>query len=44
VGGVVFGASRTTADVGYAIGADQARESIGPFIGSTTPVGTGDCL
>ena len=44
VGGVVFGASRTTADVGYAIGADQARASIGPFIGSTAAVGTGACL
>ena len=44
VGGVVFGASRTTSDVGYAIGADQATASIGPFIGSTAPVGTGGCL
>ena len=44
VGAVVFGASRTSAEVGYAIGADEARESIGPFIGSTAPVGTGACL
>jgi S1-C subfamily serine protease len=44
VGGVVFGASRTNPDVGYAIGADQAMASIGPFIGSTAPVGTGACL
>jgi uncharacterized membrane protein required for colicin V production len=44
VGGVVFGASRTAADVGYAIGSDQALASIGPFIGSTTTVGTGGCL
>ncbi len=44
VGAVVFGASRTSADVGYAIGADEARESIGPFIGSTTAVDTGACL
>jgi S1-C subfamily serine protease len=44
VGAVVFGASRTSAEVGYAIGADEARESIGPFIGSTTAVDTGACL
>jgi S1-C subfamily serine protease len=44
VGGVVFGGSRLAADVGYAIGSDQALASIGPFIGSTTPVGTGACL
>ncbi|MGI8658196.1 MAG: MarP family serine protease [Candidatus Limnocylindria bacterium] len=44
VGGVVFGASRVSADVGYAIGSDQALERIGPSIGSTAPVGTGACL
>ncbi len=44
VGAVVFGSSRASADVGYAIGADEARESIGPFIGSTAPVDTGACL
>ena len=44
VGAVVFGASRASAEVGYAIGADEARESIGPFIGSTAPVDTGACL
>ena len=44
VGGVVFGASRASPDVGYAIGADQALASIGSFVGSTTPVGTGACL
>ena len=44
VGGVVFGASTTASDVGYAIGSDEARESIGPFIGSTTAVDTGACL
>jgi S1-C subfamily serine protease/uncharacterized membrane protein required for colicin V production len=44
VGAVVFGASRASADVGYAIGSDEARESIGPFVGSTTPVDTGACL
>jgi hypothetical protein len=31
-------------EVGYAIGADQARASLGPFIGSTMAVGTGRCL
>ena len=44
VGGVVFGGSRVAADVGYAIGADQALASIVPFIGSTAAVGTGACL
>jgi S1-C subfamily serine protease len=44
VGGVVFGASRSAPDVGYAIGADQALERLGPAIGSTTAVDTGACL
>ena len=44
VGGVVFGGSRVAADVGYAIGSDQALASIGPYIGSTVAVGTGACL
>jgi S1-C subfamily serine protease len=44
VGGVVFGASRAAPDVGYAIGADQALEILGPAFGSTTAVGTGSCL
>src|SRR5918992_1013120 len=44
VGAVVFGASRRAADVGYAIGADQALERIGPYLGATAPVGTGACL
>jgi uncharacterized membrane protein required for colicin V production len=44
VGAVVFGASRMNPEVGYAIGADDAVERIGPSIGSTTPVDTGDCL
>jgi len=44
VGGVIFGASRMNDEVGYAIGADQATASIGPFIGSTTAVETGACL
>lgn len=44
VGGVIFGASRVNDEVGYAIGADQATASIGPFIGSTAAVDTGACL
>ena len=44
VGGVIFGASRINPDVGYAIGADEAVERLGPSIGSTTPVDTGACL
>jgi uncharacterized membrane protein required for colicin V production len=44
VGAVVFGASRRAADVGYAIGADQALERIGPYLGATAPVGAGACL
>jgi S1-C subfamily serine protease len=44
VGGVIFGASRIDPDVGYAIGADEAVERIGPFIGATAAVGTGACL
>jgi uncharacterized membrane protein required for colicin V production len=44
VGAVVFGASRVAPDVGYAIGADQALERLGPAIGSTAAVDTGDCL
>jgi len=44
VGGIVFGASRVSGDVGYAIGSDEALDRIGPFIGSTAPVDTGACL
>ena len=44
VGGVIFGASRVDPSVGYAIGADEAVERLGPFIGSTVAVDTGACL
>jgi S1-C subfamily serine protease/uncharacterized membrane protein required for colicin V production len=44
VGGVIFGASRVDPSVGYAIGADEAVERLGPFIGSTAAVDTGACL
>lgn len=44
VGGVIFGASRIDPEVGYAIGADEAVERLGPFIGSSAAVDTGACL
>ena len=44
VGGIVFGASRVSGEVGYAIGSDEALESLGPAIGATAPVDTGACL
>ncbi len=43
VGGVVFGESRSAADVGYAISAPSAAESIGGAAASTQAVGTGPC-
>ena len=43
VGGVVFGESRSVDDVGYAIAAPAALESIGSAAGSTAPVNTGPC-
>jgi uncharacterized membrane protein required for colicin V production len=44
VGGVIFGASRISPDVGYAIGADEAVARLGPFIGATAAADTGACL
>lgn len=44
VGAIVFGASRTNPEVGYAIGANDALEHLGPSIGATAPVDTGACL
>ncbi len=44
VGAVIFGASRVSPEVGYAIGSDQALEVLGPSIGSTSAVDTGPCL
>ena len=44
VGGVIFGASRINPEVGYAIGADEAVERLGPFIGATAAADTGACL
>jgi hypothetical protein len=43
VGGVVFGESRSVADVGYAISAPQAREAIGDAASRTEAVDTGPC-
>ncbi len=50
VGGIVFGASRASPDVGYAIGSDEAVARLGPFIGATRasrhrrlPVGSLTC-
>jgi S1-C subfamily serine protease len=44
VGGVIFGGSRLSAEVGYAIGADEAAERLSPYIGATAAVDTGACL
>ena len=44
VGGVIFGGSRLSAEVGYAIGADEAAERLAPFIGATAAVDTGACM
>ncbi len=44
VGGVIFGGSRLSAEVGYAIGAEEAAERLGPYIGATAAVDTGACL
>lgn len=42
-GGVVFGASRMTSEVGYAISASLAAAVISPALGETRPVDTGPC-
>ncbi|HVM25127.1 MAG TPA: MarP family serine protease [Candidatus Limnocylindrales bacterium] len=44
VGGVIFGGSRLSPEVGYAIGSDEAAARLGPSIGSTQAVATGACL
>jgi S1-C subfamily serine protease len=43
VGGIVFGASRTTSGVGYAIAADAVAGEIRSAVTSTTPVSSGEC-
>ena len=44
VGGVVFAEARTDEEVGYALAPTAVAERINRFIGSTEPVGTGECL
>jgi S1-C subfamily serine protease len=44
VGGVVFAEARTDEEVGYALAPTAVAERINPFIGSTEPVATGECL
>ena len=44
MGGIVFGTSRVDPNVGYAIGSDEAIDSMGPALGSTIGVDTGACL
>jgi uncharacterized membrane protein required for colicin V production len=44
VGAIIFGASRANPEVGYAIGANDALEHLGPSIGATAPADTGACL
>jgi S1-C subfamily serine protease len=43
VGGMVFGESRTAADVGYAIAAPEVSAAIGDGLQRTQAVGTGHC-
>jgi S1-C subfamily serine protease len=43
VGGIVFGASRTTSGVGYAIAVDAVAGEIRSAVTSTTPVSSGEC-
>ena len=44
VGGVVFAASSTESDVGYAIDADEVRPRIEDAVGTTAEVETGPCV
>jgi S1-C subfamily serine protease len=44
VGGVVFAESRSDEDVGYALSAVAVAVEVGPAVGRTSPVNTGDCL
>ena len=44
VGGVVFAEARTDDEVGYALAPTAVAERVNPFIGSTQPVDTGECL
>lgn len=42
--GVVFAASLTDADTGYALTAEQTSDLVDSSVGSTSPVSTGGCL
>jgi S1-C subfamily serine protease len=44
VAGIVFAASSTREDVGYAIAADEIRPRLEDAIGATAQVGTGPCV
>jgi S1-C subfamily serine protease len=44
VGGVVFAESRSDEDVGYALSPVAVGVKVGPAIGRTSPVDTGDCI
>jgi S1-C subfamily serine protease len=44
VGGVVFAEARTDEEVGYALAPTAVAERVSPFIGSSEPVATGECL
>ena len=44
VGGVVFAEARTDDEVGYALAPTAVARRVNPFIGSTEPVDTGECL
>ncbi len=44
VGGIVFGASASAADVGYALAAPMVAREISRVLGRAAPVGSGTCL
>ncbi len=44
IGGLVFAEARTDPDVGYALSPTAVATRIGPAVGRTGVVGTGDCL
>ncbi len=44
VGGVIFAQSRSDPSVGYALAPAAVREAIGPALGSTRAVDTGECI
>jgi S1-C subfamily serine protease len=44
IGGLVFAEARTDPDVGYALGPTAVAKRIGPALGRTATVDTGECL